>query len=163
MLVEPGIALLMGACVGVGLFVLLRVGERWSSRDNIPREFARWHDELELRALQAIQADLHAAESRARLVSLIGQIPQDFDPTALLAVNVAAGVHRAALEHAERQGIIRAGSFEKVYGEKPGFQKTSAALSSLEELEPVIVETSPETSEKPPARPRWQNGRLVVR
>lgn len=154
---EPGFVLLLGGMLGAGVFVLLRVAERWTAQGAIPRDFRRWHDELELRALQAIQADLHAAEARARLVALIGEIPQDFDPTALLAVNVAAGVHRAALEHAERAGIVRPGSFARVYGEPPTY---SSAPSPDPELGAIVVVEREERDER---RPRWENGRLVVR
>lgn len=156
---ESEIALLAGGLSGLAVYVSMRVADRWSTRDGIPKNFARWHDELELRALQAIQADLHAAESRARLVALIGQIPADFDPTALLAVNVAAGVHRAALEHAERQGIVRPGSFERVYGHAAGTYE-KAPVSEETGAAIVVVEAEPEPE---PARPRWENGRLVVR
>lgn len=156
MQVDPGWALALGGCMGAGLFVILRVAERWSTRDGIPKDFARWHDELELRSLQAIQADLHAAESRARLVALIGQIPADFDPTALLAVNVAAGVHRAALEHAERKGIVRPGAFAQVYGSSPTLSAPSDDRAPV-----VVVEAESEPGESP--GPRWEDGRLVVR
>lgn len=183
---DPGYALALGGSFAVGIWLIIRTAERFMAGASIPKHFGRWHDELEHRALRAIQADMHAAECRAALVELIGQIPQDFDPTALLACQVAAGVHRAVLDHAERQGLVRPGSFEKVYGprldgeripafdrepepepepeldlsprlERPKRELVTVELEDLEELE----ERARGTRGVP--RARWVNGRLVVR
>lgn len=151
---EPGWIMLLGACVGSGVFVLLRTFDAWERGSSVPKDFRRWHDELEVKALRAIQADMQAAECRAALVRLIGQLPADYDPTALLACNVAAGVHRAVLENAERAGIVQKGSFELVYGPQEAF-------AARNDLEPVVLEKEAGTSLE--ARPRWVNGKLVVR
>ena len=151
---EPGWILLASACLGAGVFVLLRTFDRWEQGASVPKDFRRWHDELEVRALAAIQADMVAAECRVSLIRLIGKLPADYDPTALLACNVAAGVHRAVLENAERAGIVQKGSFERVYGPQEAFENMDAD-------EPISVENAPTAGLT--ARPRWVGGRLVVR
>jgi hypothetical protein len=95
-----------------------------------------------------------AAECRVSLIRLIGKLPADYDPTALLACNVAAGVHRAVLENAERAGIVQKGTFERVYGPQEAFENVDAD-------EPISVENAPTAGLT--ARPRWVGGKLVVR
>lgn len=143
----------MGASVGAGIYLLLRFFDRLqASGGPIPADMRRWRDELEMRAMRAVQADMQAAEARVALVRLIEELPADYDPTALLAVQIAAGVHRAMVAQAEKDGIIQRGTFERVYG--------VPAAHELE-AEAVIAETKTGTSLE--ARPRWVNGKLVVR
>jgi hypothetical protein len=108
----------VAAFMAVGVFVVwklvVRVARAWGVR--VPRDMASWQDEVERTAIEAIRADLYAAQCRAGLVELIGKVPADFDPTLLLGCQVAAGVHRGAVYEAERQGIIRTGTYERVYG-----------------------------------------------
>lgn len=140
----------MGASVGAGVYSLFRFADRLTSKAAIPDDVRRWKDELETRAIRAVQADMHAAECRAALVQLMGELPADYDPTALLAVNIAAGVHRAVVEQAEQSGIIKAGTFRAVYGAET-ISEPSPELAA-------VVKASPS-----PPRPRWEKGKLVVR
>lgn len=104
--------------MAAGIFVVWKLGVRivrsWGI--NVPRDMTSWQDEVERTAIEAIRADLYSAQCRAALVELIGKVPADFDPTLLYGGQVAAGVHRAAVVEAERQGIIRTGTYERVYG-----------------------------------------------
>lgn len=104
--------------MAAGIFVVWKLGVRvarsWGV--NVPRDMTSWQDEVERHAIEAIRADLYAAQCRAALVELIGKVPADFDPTLLYGGQVAAGVHRAAVVEAEQQGIIRSGTYQRVYG-----------------------------------------------
>jgi hypothetical protein len=116
MFVDHSNCLIAGAVFGAGIFIVLRVLDRMFFGRNVPKDMQRWQDEVERAAVRCIQADLFAAESKAQLVELIGQVPKDFDPTVFLGVQVAAGIHRAVLIEAEKKGLVREGLFEKVYG-----------------------------------------------
>jgi hypothetical protein len=113
---EHSNCLIAGIVFAVGVFIILRIVDRMVFGRNIPRDMQKWQDEVERVAVQCIQADLWVAESKARLVELIGQVPKDFDPTVFLGCQIAAGIHRAVLIEAEKKGLVNAGLFEKVYG-----------------------------------------------
>jgi hypothetical protein len=104
--------------MAAGIFLVWKLGVRvarsWGI--NVPRDMTSWQDEVERHAIEAIRADLYSAQCRAALVELIGKVPADFDPTLLYGGQVAAGVHRAAVVEAEQQGIIRSGTYQRVYG-----------------------------------------------
>jgi hypothetical protein len=104
--------------MAAGIFIVWKLGVRvarsWGI--NVPRDMTSWQDEVERHAIEAIRADLYSAQCRAALVELIGKVPADFDPTLLYGGQVAAGVHRAAVVEAEQQGIIRSGTYQRVYG-----------------------------------------------
>ncbi len=107
---------LIGAIVfGVGIFVILEVVKRMFVH-SVPRDMARWRDAVERAAVACIQADLTAAETKGHLMELIGTIPADFNPSAFLGLQLAAGVQRAVLIEAERRGLVRDGMFATVYG-----------------------------------------------
>lgn len=108
----------LGIClVGRVLYRLVhRLFQQWGIVDHVPRDMREFVDDLERTAGESFRADLYAAQCRAALVSLTGKVPADFDPTVLLACQVSAGLHRAVLVEAERQGLLPEGSFERVYG-----------------------------------------------
>ena len=91
--------------------VLLR---RWGVP--VPQNFADWKDELERRAQHAIRKDAEAAEAKADLIAMIGEIPRDFDPTVMLSLHVAAATQRAILIEVEQRGIVREGTFQRTFG-----------------------------------------------
>lgn len=109
-------AVLLGA---VGLIIatiaLTRLVDRMFIR-SVPRDMARWRDELERACIACLHADLNAAETKGHLAEMIGKVPADFNPSAFLGMQLAAGVQRAVLIEAERRGLVRAGMFASVYG-----------------------------------------------
>lgn len=109
------LGILLTAMFGAGVGLITYQVRKWWDRRHIGR-FNRWLEELEAQAIQVIQDDARAAESKANLFALIGELPADFDPTIFLTCKVAEGLHRAVLLEAERRGLVTAGTFERVYG-----------------------------------------------
>ncbi|MBU1785285.1 MAG: hypothetical protein KKG95_08120 [Candidatus Omnitrophica bacterium] len=142
----PMWAVFMTLFMGAGAGLMAFVAMRYFAGGRAPRKFRGWIAEVERAAIEVIDADLNAALAKARLFELIGKMPDDFDPTAFLAANVAEGIHRAVLFEAERRGIVQEGTFIRVYGE--------ALHRRMKE------DTAPPESE-PAAEPRWVGTELV--
>jgi hypothetical protein len=122
------LTLFLGAGAGLISFTLAR----YFDGSKIPKRMAGWHSEVERRAVMSIQADLHAAETRAHLVELIGDLPSDFDATVLLAADIGQGYQRAAIYEAERKGLVPTGTFERVYGISITEVQTAAERDELD-------------------------------
>ena len=84
-------------------------------RKTPPRDMLTWGGAVERAAIEAIRADLYAAQTKAELVELIDHIPADFDASVFLSCQIAAGVHRAALQEAIAQGILRPETLATIY------------------------------------------------
>ena len=145
---NDGSTFLAAIVFAVAAFFLLRLVERMFRR-SVPQDMQRWRDALERAAIAVIHADLAAAETKAHLFELIGTIPKDFDPTAFLTLQLAAGVHRAVLAEAEQRGLVRAGTFQNVYG---------ATVESPPVEAPGVVDVKPA---EPPVE--FVDGKLVPR
>jgi len=157
--------------MAVGIFVFwklaVRVARAWGVR--VPRDMVSWQDEVERTAIEAVRADLYAAQCRAGLVEMIGKIPGDFDPTLLFSGQVVAGVHRGAIYEAERQGIIKNGTYERVYGRSIDDVVYDGSFSdtpfAMEEPVPVVDEVRRRRQARDPQRPSvpcdWSGGKLV--
>jgi hypothetical protein len=104
--------------MAVGIHVLLRLLGRLrrSLGRDVPRDMGEYIMQLEDLGTTSVRADLYAAQARAALAQEIGKVPAEFDPTLLYACQVSAGIHRAATAEAERQGVIRAGTYERLFG-----------------------------------------------
>jgi len=122
----------------------------------VPREMSRWRDELERRCIAVLHADLAAAETKAALFELIGTIPADFNPSAFLGMQLAAGVQRAVLIEAERRGLVRDGMFANVYGMSV---EQATVGSGAPSIPPPVTDTGP----APPREPdvEFVEGKLV--
>jgi len=148
---DSHLGLLFLALVMAGGFVICwRVIERYVLRVSPPKEFSAWKEELEQAAIEAIRADLFAAECRARLAELVGKVPEDFDPTAFLGIQIAAGVHRAVLQEAERRGLVRVGTYEEIYG--PAYTPTAERPPAEREGPPPAAQEAQTPSLPPPSR-----------
>lgn len=158
------IEVMVGFLFGLGISIIGFAFRKLRGR--APHRFDLWGDEVERAAIRCIQADLQAAESKAALVSLIGDIPKDFDASAWLGCHVAAGVHRAALLEAERQGIVRRGLMSEVYD-------GAMRRTSYESTDQFVPEPADYDSIPPPPHVRkieapavqatitWVKGRLL--
>lgn len=106
--------------MAVGIHVLIRlvgmVRRSVGGSKTVPRDMAEFIFDLEDAGTTAVRADLYAAQARAALAEKIGKVPADFDPTLLYACQVSAGIHRAATAEAERQGVVRSGTYERLFG-----------------------------------------------
>lgn len=110
--------MLIGVVVGIGLAVIAlrllpRVLRAFGRR--VTRTQAEWQIEVEAAAIAAVHADLEAGRAKAWLIELIGSIPSEFDASAWLGCNIAAGVQRAVLQRAEEEGLIRPGLVDVVF------------------------------------------------
>lgn len=112
-----GWCIFLALCMAVGLNIIKGVVERWHAGGRIPKDMARWKNELLHAAHEAMEADMNAAEKRVRLCALIGSLPNDYDPSALLGIQLAAGIHRAVLAEAEARGFVKPGLTNQVYGD----------------------------------------------
>ncbi len=107
---------LLSFIFGCGAGILSYLMSRAWIGYNTPRQFQRWHDELEQAARSAITADLYAVETKARLFQLIGNLPEDFEPTVFLTANIGKGIQLAVIHEAESKGLVPIGTLERVYG-----------------------------------------------
>jgi hypothetical protein len=80
------------------------------------RSFNEWAEQGRTLAIAVIDTDAAAAGAKRDLFEWIGKLPDDFNPTLFLATDLGMGLHRAVLNEAERRGLVRAGTFERVYG-----------------------------------------------
>ena len=139
----------LGFSVAVGLWAVARFGPRLFGKGP-PKDMLEWQGELERAAIEAIRADLYAAQTKAALALMIGQMPEDFDATAFLGCRVAEGVHRACLREAEEQGLVRPGFVDEVYAPAAPPRGAPASAPGLR-----LVEDLPPNE--------WVEGRLVPR
>ncbi len=121
--------------LGVGAGVLAFVACSWEQRKRL-RRFAQWEMNVEQLAIQAIRDDARAVESKLSLMRAVGQIPEDFHPTAFLTCRIGEGLQRAVLYEAEKQGIVPEGTFERVF------------------QQPILLATAT-PDPRPPPPPSW--------
>lgn len=107
------VVMLLALGTGAGLIGLVVA---WWHKRRPARGMLEWHAEVERRAVAVVQSDLQAAEAKAHLLELIGEMPKDFNPTVFLTVDLSAGFQRAAMHQAEQLGLVPRGTFARVYG-----------------------------------------------
>lgn len=147
---------------GVGILVVVWGFNRLFRRASAPRDVIRFRDELERRAVECLHADMEAAEKKMLLMEMVGgPLPEHFDPGVFLGLKVAAGVQRALLVEAERKGLVRVGTFERVYGVTID-QAFAVAPAPATPAAPATVDVP---AEAPPAMPlvEFAGGKIVPR
>lgn len=78
-----------------------------------------WQDETN-RAFTVMMADqLQSARSKAYLASLVGRVPEGFDPAIWESFSIAARVEKHVLEQAEAEGLVAADVTEKIFAPEP--------------------------------------------
>ena len=106
--------IVMTLALGCGAGVLAFLALFWEHRTRL-KKFAQWEHNIEHLAIQAIRDDARAVESKLALMTAVGTIPADFNPTAFLTCRIGEGLQRAVVYEAEQQGIVPAGTFERVF------------------------------------------------
>lgn len=80
------------------------------------KTFGRWLEDGRRLCYHVIDTEAQAAEAKRQLFEWIGELPKDFNPTVFLTVDLARGLQQAVLYEAEQQGLVRGGTFERVFG-----------------------------------------------
>lgn len=111
----------LGLSIGLGIMIAIISLPRLL-KQKPPKDMLAWAGEVERKTIEAIRSDLYAAQTKAELIELIGEIPEEFNPAVMLACRVSDTVHMAAIREAESQGLIRQGMFDEIY---PTAQATS--------------------------------------
>lgn len=120
------LALALGAGAGLITYWGLHIAE--ARRGS--KTFGRWLEDGRRLCYRVIDTDALAAEAKRELFEWIGELPKDFNPTVFLTVDLARGLQQAVLYEAEHQGLVRAGTFERIFG------VPSASLTPLDSVEP---------------------------
>lgn len=158
-----GMGALAGLVVVFGFF-----GVRW----HLAREwrFSRWSAEVEITAVELIQAELRVAELQVKLAALAGRIPDDFNAPIFQAARVGAKLERAAYLEAERLGLIPPGVFTPIEGLLPPDPVVgepaapSAAAPELPAVEPPPPSPPPAVAAPAPTPPpTTSNGHTPTR
>ncbi len=149
---DPSFQFWLGLSIGIGIMVMAMFLPRLL-KQKPPKDMLMWAGEVERKAIEAIRSDLYAAQTKAELIELIGEIPEEFDPSVMLSCQVAAGAHKAAIREAEAQGLIRAGMFEEIYPTVPVAQPAPSQTPALR-----LVQT-----QQSGPNVEWIEGKLVPR
>lgn len=156
----------LSLAMGVGMWLISHTIFAWWRGGQVPKDMSRWVSELDF-ALRDLQgAEMQKAICYRRVADLLGEMPRDFDATALSGMVMSDQVGRAILERAEMLGIYPEGTFEKL-GVVP-FRKGvgtahEAEQGARQELRETMLPPAGGNgrSPEPPWIGEWVEGRLV--
>ena len=164
--------------MGLGAWLIGRTIEAFFRGAQTPKDMSRWIGELDF-ALRDLQgAEIQKALCYRRVADLIGQMPHDFDATAMTGLVMSDQIGRAVLQKAEDMGLYPHGTFESL-GVVP-YRTPGVGLTTVHEASPepafaqqmlppaMPAETAPESSGNggskavvTPWMGGWVDGRLV--